>query len=92
MTRNATLANDHAKAVKLYAEILQKYPDGSHRCPVLVRIGQEYDKMKKFDEAAKAYVAYGNDAACAKEFGRKRDARTIRQDYMVQAKMKLRPI
>jgi tetratricopeptide (TPR) repeat protein len=57
----------HLEAGKLYEQFLAKYPDNPNRCVALQNVASELDLGKKPTDAADKYLAFGKDAACAKE-------------------------
>ncbi len=64
----ATLSRggDHAGAQQLYAQYLERFPEGPQRCIALQNVGYELDQMKRREEAARRYQAFAVDSACTK--------------------------
>jgi TolA-binding protein len=60
-------AGDHAGAEAAYAAYLERFPKGAQRCLALHNAGAEADLAGKSIAAAKHYVDFGSDPACAKE-------------------------
>jgi hypothetical protein len=58
---------DHAGAAQRYLQYLERYPGGEDRCLALQNAGAELDAAKQPDAAARRYLTFGADAACAKE-------------------------
>jgi tetratricopeptide (TPR) repeat protein len=54
------------EAVTLYREFIEKFPDSANRCNATYNMGATLDEARKSLDAARAYVAYGSEARCAK--------------------------
>ncbi len=60
-------AKDHVEAARLYAEYLEKWPQGENRCIALQNVGYELDVSNKKADAASRYFAWATDPKCGKE-------------------------
>jgi len=69
LTQAAALSRrgDHAGALKLYGQYLEKWPQAEQRCIALQNIGVEANQAGNKAEAARRFRAFGGDEKCAKE-------------------------
>jgi len=66
LAQRATELKKYDDAVKLYNELLTRWPSDKNRCAALQNIAYTLDTSKKKPEAAAAYVTFGTDGECSR--------------------------